>query len=60
VIPKFIFWSLMFVNIVLNAFHGVVLGWADYPRPGDAPKMAELRGSGFVVHWHFNWFLNIK
>lgn len=42
--PTTIFWSLMFVQVFLNLSHGAVLIWADYPRPEDAPKMAELRG----------------
>jgi hypothetical protein len=42
VIPKGIFWSLIFVNVVLNAFHGLVMAWADYPRSVDATKMAEI------------------
>ena len=42
--PSTIFWSLMFAQVFLNLSHGAVLIWADYPRPEDAPKMAELRG----------------
>jgi uncharacterized membrane protein YdbT with pleckstrin-like domain len=34
----------MFVNILLNAFHGLVMAWADFPRSIDAVKMAEIHG----------------
>lgn len=41
--PSTIFWSLMFAQVFLNASHACVLVWADYPRPEDAFKMAEMK-----------------
>ena len=37
-----LFWSLISMNIILNAVHGLSLVWADYPRREDAPKMADF------------------
>ena len=36
------FWSLISINIFLNALHGLSLIWADYPRVEDTEKMAAL------------------
>ena len=37
-----LFWSLISINIFLNALHGFSLIWADYPRMEDIEKMALL------------------